>query len=231
VTTLLVTPERFAAERLSVEGDSYRHLVKARRLESGDRLRVVDGGGRARWAYLEGVGRRSAELVLGDPAPANEPRARVELWAAPPRAPRASWMVEKLTELGVSAVRFFRTERAPRSYGDGTLERMVRVAGSAVEQSGRSRLPEVTGVHGWAEALELLAGADRRWLLQPGAEPVRPAAAEGATTVVLVGPEGGFTEAESTALEALPASSVGLGPTILRVETAAIVAVARALLP
>lgn len=231
MTTFLVSPERFEQESVAVEGDAYRHLIRARRLVVGERLRVVDGRGSARWARCQSVGRRSAVLALGEPAPSREPVRRVEVWVAPPRTGRASWMVEKLTEIGVRAVRFLRTERSPRDYGKATLARLRRVAASAVEQSERSFLPAVSGVHPWPEALDRLARADRRWLLAPGAEAAPAAPEDGAETALIVGPEGGFSEAEVSELTALPALPVGLGPTILRVETAAVAAAARALLP
>jgi 16S rRNA (uracil1498-N3)-methyltransferase len=230
VTTFLVSPERFAAETLAVEGDAYRHLIKARRLEVGERVRVVDGLGAARWARCRLIGRRSAELELGDSAPSNEPTRRVEVWVAPPRVSRASWMVEKLTEVGARSVRFVSTERTPRAYGGGTLERLRRVAAAALEQSGRSFLPEVSGVHPWAEAVEALRRVERLWLLTPGANPVPGGGDENAETALIVGPEGGWSEAEIAELTALPARPVGLGPTTLRVETAALVAAASALL-
>lgn len=226
MTTLLIEDDRFARSRLRVEGDAYRHLFRAQRLASGSELRVVDGRGRARWARVGRVDRRGAELELGDAAPAREPAIAVEVLVAPPRSGRASWMVEKLTELGVAAVRFVGAERAPRDYGAATLARLQRVAAAAVEQCGRSRLPEISGVHPWPQAVELAGELEERWLLEPGAPPPPPPAGP---LAVLIGPEGGWTEAERRALAALPGRPVGLGPTTLRIETAATAACALAL--
>ena len=227
--THLTSAQNLGVEEVVVEGNAYRHLFRARRLAVGAALRVVDGQGRARWAEVARVERRRAVLALGDDAPANEPAYRLELLAAALRPERASWLVEKATEIGVTAVRFLASERAPRRYGEGSLERWRRVASSAVEQCHRARRPEVTGVHAWEELPELTAGLDELWVLDPaGGTWAAPQAARGA---VLVGPEGGWTVAEREELERLGAQPVTLGARVLRVETAALVAACRLLLP
>ena len=121
----LLAPEGIVGEELRVEGEPYKHLFRARRLAVGDRLRVVDGRGRARWAEVARVDRAAASLALGEPAPVNEPGVRLELLVPTLRPERASWMVEKVTELGVRAIRFLHTERAPRHFGEGTLDRLL----------------------------------------------------------------------------------------------------------
>ncbi len=169
--TVVLDPSRLAADEVTVEGDAYRHLFRARRLAVGDRLRAVDGAGAARWAEVVSVDRRTGTLRLLDPAPAREPAYRLELLVGTPKKDRAATLVEKATEVGVAAVRFVATERSPRDFGAGTLERLARVAVAAVEQCGRSRVPELSGVHGWDELPDLLAAAPDRWLLDtdPGA--------------------------------------------------------------
>jgi 16S rRNA (uracil1498-N3)-methyltransferase len=230
MTTLLVTPESFERESLTVEGDPYRHLFRASRLGVGDGLRVVDGRGNARSAAVAGVGRRSAELRLGAPVPDNEARRSVEVLVAPPKIGRASWMVEKLTEVGVRAIHFWMTERGPRSYGAANLERLRRVAVAAVEQCERSLVPELEN-RAWGEGVERLRSFGRRWLLTPGAPPAPKLEPDDpAPLALLVGPEGGWTDEELAELDRLPCAAFGLGSRILRVETAAVVGAARALL-
>jgi 16S rRNA (uracil1498-N3)-methyltransferase len=226
--TLLVDPGRFQGDQTIVEDDAYRHLFRARRAAVGDRLRVVDGEGWARWGEVAGVERRRAVVTLGADAPANEPPYRLTLVVAALRPERASWLVEKATEIGVAAVRFLASERTPRQYGEAQVERWRRVASAAVEQCHRSRRPAVSGVHGWGELPELVADARERWFLDfQGGDLGAPHALAG---VVLVGPEGGWSDAERAELERLGVASVALGPRVLRVETAAVVAAARLLL-
>jgi 16S rRNA (uracil1498-N3)-methyltransferase len=233
VITLLVDPESWGGEEVRVEEDAYRHLFRARRTEVGERLRVVDGRGGARWGEVARVDRASATVALGEAAPANEPRLRLELLVTTLRPERASWLVEKTTELGVGAVRFLNSERAPREFGGGTLDRMRRVAAAAVEQCHRSRLPEISGPHGWEELRLLAETAAARWVLDTVLEDGEEAAGwgeiPGSTGALLVGPEGGWSPAERTELRAAGWHPVGLGPRVLRAETAAVVGTAMVL--
>jgi 16S rRNA (uracil1498-N3)-methyltransferase len=230
--TLLVDPAEFAGEEAGIAGEAYRHLFRARRTEIGERLRVVDGQGRARWGEVARVGRQDARVALAEPAPSQEPAVWVELLVTTLRPERAAWLVEKATEVGVSAVRFLNSVRAPRTFGGGTAERLRRVAAAAVEQCHRSRLPEVTGPHAWEEVGRLAAACGDRWLLDVASgesaqetwrRPVGPAAPAGA---VLVGPEGGWAPEERGELLATGWTPVGLGPRVLRAETAAVLGVA-----
>lgn len=226
--TLLV-PEGIAGGELRVEGEAYKHLFRARRLAVGDRLRVVDGQGRARWAEVARIDRSGAVLSLGEPAPANEPTVRLDLLVPTLRPERASWMVEKVTELGVRAIHFLHTERAPRHFGAGTLDRLRRVAAAALEQCHGACLPEITGPHDWRELPELAGQAEARWLLDPEAE-VAGWGSPAASGVLLIGPEGGWSGRERDELRAAGWRAVGLGPRVLRIETAAVVGVFRILL-
>ncbi len=228
--TLLAAHDLSSLERLTVEGDDYRHLFRARRLAIGDALRVVDGQGGAREARVESVTRSEATIVLGGEVQTLEPEFDLELLVAAPRLERATILVEKATEIGVSAVRFFASERTPREYGERNLERLRRVAEAAVEQCGRSRRPEVDGVHPWSRLESMLVGKQCRWVLSPGGEPWR-GRPKGRSGVVVVGPEGGLSDREIEQLETLGCRSMDLGPRILRVETAALAAAVLCLLP
>jgi 16S rRNA (uracil1498-N3)-methyltransferase len=223
VISLLIEPEELAAGRARIAGDAYRHLFRARRVEAGARLRVTDGRGRARWGVVERVEATAAWLALGDEAPANEAALRLELFVPLPKPERAAWLVEKATEVGVAAVRFVSAERAPRGVGEGRLGRLRRIAAQAVEQSQRAVVPAVSGAHDWSEVAALVAGLPQRYLLDAAAPAAagRPPAAGPAA--LFVGPEGGFTEGEHQDLQRLGCAPLGLGPRVLRLETAAVV--------
>ncbi|MEM7355626.1 MAG: RsmE family RNA methyltransferase [Acidobacteriota bacterium] len=227
--TLLVSPEAFDQERIEVEGDDYRHLFRARRVAVGERLRAVDGQGRARWAEIDQIDRRRASLMLGPTAPANEPAYALHLLVAALRSERASWLVEKATELGVYSIHFIATERTPRKYAPASLERLQRVAAAALQQCHRSRLPDITGVEPrdtWIARLQDTARTDR-YVLRPEAESPASQTTERTAGLVLVGPEGGWSATETNELEALGCRGLSLGDRILRIETAAIAVAAR----
>lgn len=218
--TLVVSPEALRGDRVEVAGDDYRHLFRALRMQRGDRLRVVDGRGDARYGRVESIDRRTGSVALGEAAPDAEPDRSVELAIATIRPERAAWAVEKATEVGVVAIYWYRCERAPRRYGEGQLQRFRRVAVSAVGQCGRSVVPAIESLD-WDGLLSRVADRPTRVLdpsgrvLAAGAEP---------STLLIVGPEGGLAEAELEALCERGARSWRLGVSILRTETAAVVA-------
>ena len=230
--TLLVDAAVFALPEIKVEGDSYLHLFRARRVEAGETLRVVDGRGRARWGKVARVDRTSAAVTLGDAAPSREPAFRLELLVPTCRLERASWLVEKATELGVSGVHFLNTVRAPRDFGEGSLGRLHRVAVAALEQCHGSRLPEITGPHPWSALAVLTAAAGpRRWFLDTEAAGAGWGEVDGETGALLVGPEGGWDPGERSDLLAASWRPVHLGERVLRLETAALAGAALLLLP
>ena len=222
--TLVVSPPDFDLDQIEVTGNEYRHLFRARRVAAGARVRIVDGRGNARWSKVEHVSRKRALLRPGAVAPANEPTYRLRLYVATPRSERASWLVEKATELGVTSICFIPTERTPRKVSTANLERWLRVATAAVEQCHRSRLPEISRIEPGQTWSSLLLEAGDRFYLDTGLQEPddwEPPRTHGA---VFIGPEGGWTREEVTELERLGCRPVSLGPRILRVETAAIAA-------
>jgi 16S rRNA (uracil1498-N3)-methyltransferase len=221
----LAEPEGASVE---LRGDLFHHLCRVRRLGKGDALRLVDGQGRARAAEVVAIQRDHARLALGAALPAQDPARRLHLVVGALRPERASTLVEKATELGVARLSFLATERTPRHYGEGRLDRLQRVAVAALEQCQGARLPAIDGVHPW-EAWPTLVDADERLVLAPSAEAGR-LTASAASACVFIGPEGGFSPSELGELQAAGCRAVGLGARVLRVETAAIAAAALLLL-
>ena len=91
----LLASQGIAGGELRIAGEAYKHLFRARRLAVGDRLRVVDGRGGARWAEVARIDRSTAVLALGDPAPASSPSPlssaeRLSRWAPTSIPPRPS---------------------------------------------------------------------------------------------------------------------------------------------
>lgn len=193
--------------------DDLGHLRRSLRLADGASLCLADGSGAWRTAVLSGAG----PVDLGSLRVAETPAPPVTVGLAVPKGSRLEVAVAKLTELGVDRIVLLRAERSVVRWAEGDvaerLSRLGRVAREASMQSRRLRLPEVIGVLSVAEATA-------RW---PGevavAEPGGPAPTLRRPTV-LVGPEGGWTADEL----AVCGERVGLGATVLRVETAAIAA-------
>lgn len=223
--TLVIDPVEIDSQQIEVEGAKYRHLFRARRLPEGTRVRVVDGRGRARWSTVARVDAKVAVLDLHEEADPNELEFEIDLFVACPRTQRLSVLIEKTTEIGLARIRLIECDRATRSISANGLERLARVARAAVEQCQRARIPEITGPHPWSETLSLVTDLDTLWILDPESCGERRSAF-GSRVGLVVGPEGGFTDGESAQLKRAGGEAIGLGPTILRSETAAIVGVA-----
>jgi 16S rRNA (uracil1498-N3)-methyltransferase len=208
-----------------IDTTDLHHLLDVRRLGPDDPVVAADGAGS--WVACrlvpgaDGPGRssrrRSAALVVDGPVERQErPAPRVTVAFAPVKGDRPEWVTQKLTEVGVDRivlVRAARTvvrwegERAGRA-----LDRLRRVAREAAAQCRRLWLPEVDGPID-LDRLEPRFGPMA--LARPGGAPpsLDPPA-------IVVGPEGGWDEAEVARFPC----SVGLGPSVLRAETAALVA-------
>ena len=226
---ITLVAEDLDSGEVTVEGEAYRHLFRARRVPAGASVRVVDGKGNARWGTVARVDRSSARIALLKPAPTQEPSFRLDLLVPTFRPERVSWLVEKATEVGVAAIHFVNSARAPRTFGESTLDRLHRVAVAAVEQCHRSLVPEISGPHEWTEVARLSSVAEGRWFLDPQGAPDGWGPLPG-TGALLVGPEGGLSPEEREEMLAAGWKPVGLGPRILRIETAAVAGAAMLLL-
>jgi 16S rRNA (uracil1498-N3)-methyltransferase len=193
-------------------GGDRHHLERVLRVRDGDPLTAADGsGGHRACRFLTGGGIDPAGPIERDPAPSPV----LTVGFAVPKGERPELVVQKLTELGVDRIVPFTAARSVVRW-DGEratrhVERLGRVAREAAMQSHRTWLPVVDRLHTFAEVAALAGAA----LAEAGGDPptlLRP--------VVLIGPEGGWTPEEAGT--GLP--SVGLGPHVLRSETAAIAA-------
>jgi 16S rRNA (uracil1498-N3)-methyltransferase len=188
------------------------HLTAVLRLRDGEI--VVAGDGAGRWAPCRMRPGGALEPV-GPVETTEAPAPTLTVAFAPVKGDRPEWVVQKLTELGVDRIVPILTVRSVvRWEGDRAtkaVERLRRVAREGAAQSRRAWLPEVAAVSSLG-SLAALTGMPTA-LASPGGSPP-----DLARSVVAIGPEGGWDQAE---LEA-GYETVGLGPTILRAETAAI---------
>jgi 16S rRNA (uracil1498-N3)-methyltransferase len=151
---------------------------------------------------------------------ARERRSRLELAVAMPKGDRADWLVEKLTELGVARLIPLRTQRSVVRPGAGKLDRWRRIVVAASKQCGRNQLMEIAPLTDWPRLVSDPNLPRRRLIVDPDG----PAATWYASELIAaIGPEGGWTDEELALANDAGWQRVGLGPRILRIETAAIV--------
>jgi 16S rRNA (uracil1498-N3)-methyltransferase len=212
-------------QTVPLEPAQSRYLFSVMRLGPGDALHVFNGRHGEWHAEVAEAGRRGGSLALRWPVAGQ--RMPPDLWLvfAPLKKARTDYVVEKAAELGVARIVPAMTEHT-------NAERVNRArlqahAVEAVEQCGGTFVPEVAEAVRLSALLEAWPGERRlmfcdETLAGPGAALSGPA---GVPWAVLIGPEGGFSEAERARLRAMPqAVAVGLGPRILRADTAAVAA-------
>ena len=175
------------------------------------------------------IGKRGAQLRIERQMRSPTPEPDFWLLFAPIKRGRIDWLVEKATELGASALQPVRTARTQAERLN--LERLRAHAIEAAEQSERLSVPELRSPEALGRVLAVWP-AERRLMVcdESGAgEPIGAAVARlpVGPMALLVGPEGGFDQTELDALGKLSfVSRVGLGPRVLRAETAALAALA-----
>jgi 16S rRNA (uracil1498-N3)-methyltransferase len=229
VPRLYVSPDLLRGERAILDESAHRHLIKVLRLTSGARVQLFDGTGVEIDARIEGIGRASVELVLGERRQCPTPACTITLLQSLPKGERMDLIVQKTTELGVARIVPVVSEHAMVKPPAGRTQRWQTIAQEAARQCGRADVPTIAPPTPLATSLaELPADVVARFVLFEGerARSFRSALADGPRRLVLlVGPEGGFAEAEVRRASDYGFVAVSMGPRILRSETAAIAGV------
>jgi 16S rRNA (uracil1498-N3)-methyltransferase len=228
----LADPAQLAGDRVVLSGAEGRHAADVRRLTAGERVDLTDGAGQLAECVVTRAQRGVLELAVRDrrAIPPADPALAVA--QAIPKGDRGQLAVELMTEVGVDVVIPWAAERCVVRWsaerGDRALGRWRSTAREAGKQARRARFPEVTGPAGLPGVTARVAAAACAIVLDPdadralGALPL-PSAGE---ILLVVGPEGGISPAETTALAAAGAVAAHLGPTVLRASTAGAVAAA-----
>ncbi len=207
---------------VEVEGPEAHHLAAVCRVRAGDAVCLFNGDGREYSAEVVAVGKRSVSLrVLTVETPNRELGFRVEVAAPLPKGDRAQFLLEKLTELGVTHFVPLRTQRSVVHPRETKLEKLERYVIEASKQCGRNVLLQVQPLMDWQDYCRSNDLPTLKVLAHPSGPESTDAHAR--PVAIAVGPEGGFTEEELEWGRSAGWRLVGLGPRILRVETAAVV--------
>lgn len=228
-TVFYAPPEAVRDGRVVLPSDEARHAAKVLRHRVGDVIEVVDGEGGRFEVRLDEVGREVSGEVIGERRDVGESAVELSVGLGVLKsAARFETFVEKAVELGVARIIPLITERTEQVRLKRTRLESIMVA--AIKQCGRSRLPDLSEPTALPEVLRSPA-ADVRLLCHEGIgagtgiASVLTGRADGSTSI-LVGPEGGFSDAEVASAAAAGWTIVSLGPRRLRAETAAVVAAA-----
>jgi 16S rRNA (uracil1498-N3)-methyltransferase len=225
-TPRLFVEGAIAPGTLRIEGPSAHYLISVMRTKPGDPVKLFDDVTGEWLGVANTINRRDITLDVTDHLRDREPVPDLWLCAAPLKKGRIDWMAEKACELGVARLVPVVTRRSvvERPKIDRLRTHMIEAA----EQCDRTALPELVEavkldalLRDWPEDRALFFADETGGV--PAAEAM---AAHRGPAAILIGPEGGFDDAERDAIRALPqAVGIGLGPRILRAETAAAAAV------
>ena len=211
-----------------LEGDEAHHLARVRRLASGDVVELFDGKGLAVRSEIVEVRKSAVTLRPLEILPVPAEPAQLTLAVAVPKGERFGWLVEKAVEVGVARLVPILAERSTVDPRGSKLERLRRTVLESSKQCGRSRLMTLEDPRRFDDYLAA-ERASRRFFAHPGAAAILSVLATGdarSPAAVLIGPEGGFTEEEAARAGSAGWTPVGLGVTIMRIETATLAAAA-----
>ncbi|MCZ1265577.1 MULTISPECIES: 16S rRNA (uracil(1498)-N(3))-methyltransferase [Paenibacillus] len=235
-----VSAEQFNEHSVVITGDDARHIGKVMRGKPGDKLIVSDGNSKEALVEIESIEAQQVTANIVEPLEMDhEARIRVTVAQSLPKGDKMETVIQRCTEIGAVSFVPFLSERTIVQYDakkEGKrLERWRKIAKEAAEQSHRNRIPSVEQPLSWKGLLssfegyslvcycyEKENGKQLRDALKPFVEQLAPGAS--AEVLIVVGPEGGFSERETIEADQAGAVSVGLGKRILRAETAGMAA-------
>jgi 16S rRNA (uracil1498-N3)-methyltransferase len=225
---VFVDPVVLAAGELVVRGDEHHYLAHVRRARPGEPVELVDGAGRRAAATIARLSAGETALIAGPPEPIAPAPPRVRALVPLIKGDRMDACIEKLVEVGVDAIVVWPAARSVARLDDARrdarLARYRAIAQAAARQSGRAQVPDVTAAANLAAALADLP-AGQRLVLDPSSDaPLQLDASADDDVTIASGPEGGLTPGERDQLAGF--APLGLGPRVLRADTAPVIAVA-----
>ena len=221
-----LTPESWR-EPFQLDAAESHHLVRVLRLKAGAQVRLFDGRGRHGLFRVTAAAKSGVILQQESEAFDREPSVRCTLAAGFSKALRRGWFMEKAVELEAAALWFWQGEHSQASLPETEKDswRASLIAGA--KQCASARLPEFSLIGGGVAGLIARRSEfDRALLLYEGDTGGRLVRredlAEPGNMLLVVGPEGGFSDSEAAALQEAGVEAVSLGGRILRWETAAV---------
>ena len=227
-----------AGAQVQLSQEEAAHAFKVLRLRPGEEVELTDGEGRLFGAKLNEVSRELVTAEVLEELDGKEAPVRITLYQGYPKADKLELIVQKLTELGACRIVPVVMERsvAKPDQKDKAKrrERLQRIAQEAAKQCGRGMIPEIEEAISWKQALMMIEAHELVVMPWEDArdtklKDVYADRSEAADIAIIIGPEGGISEAEADEAKAAGAVCVTLGPRILRTETAALASTAVAM--
>lgn len=223
-------PDLAAGQGLSefiatLDRDESRHVVNALRLKVNDEVSLFNGQGVDAIGRVVSTAKPGVQVKVATWLPAQSQGPTVVIASAIPKGPRADAMIQQLSQVGATQLIPLHSERSVVKPGDGKLDKFRRAALESAKQCGRSILMDIAESQTFADVLR--SEMSCRLIAHATGTPMQEVIAQPPdSTLILVGPEGGWTDDEQSQAAAAGFKAVWLGPHIMRIETAAVIAAA-----
>ena len=232
MSRFFVDPANIKEKSIVIDSkEDIKHLAKVLRLKPGDEIEVSDGN---EWEYTAVISDITNDAVTADitdkQAFAREPVLDVTLFQGIPKQTKMDSIVQKTVELGVKRivpVFMDRTVAVDKGKSDRKVQRWQKIASESVKQCRRGVIPQVAEPVSFDEAVEEMTACDLIVFPYENEKDMTiknllrsKAGTETNSVAVIIGPEGGFSDAEAEKITAAGGRPVSLGKTILRTETA-----------
>ena len=232
-----VTPQQISGDKIRLEGGDVNHMKNVLRMKLHEKAEISDGESRTYLCEVEAYEEDAAVLhILEEMEADTEPASKLYLFQGLPKSDKMELIVQKAVELGVYQVIPVAMKRSVVRLDDKKAakkaDRWNSIAESAAKQAGRSRIPEVTMLLSYKEALKMAEELDVTLLpyeLAGGMKVTREVIRQiksGQSVGIFIGPEGGFEPEEVDAAVSMGAKVITLGRRILRTETAGLATLA-----
>lgn len=235
MSRFFVPKQAVRGKNITVSGREAHHILDVMRLKKSDKVITFDGSGKEYAGVITEThpGSLTIEITAVKDSPLTD-LPQITLIQAVPKKDKMDYIVEKSTELGVEALLPALTERTIVRWGAdkkrASGERWRRIAEAASKQCGRPCLPYIGEVMELGHAFEFCAGYDLKLIaaLSEDSIPVKKAIRgfKGRKAVVAIGPEGDFTAEEVKEARKAGFKLIGLGPRVLKSDTAGLAALA-----
>jgi 16S rRNA (uracil1498-N3)-methyltransferase len=220
---LVQRPDQFI-----LESEEAHHIANVLRLKTGNKIFLIDGNGRRFFTEIIDVKKKSIEVKILEKEYFKKKEPQLNIAIGPVKKRDSNeWMVEKLTELGVSSIHFFSSQNGERAKLN--IERLRKISTSACKQSMNLYLPEMHDLQKFEDCISLYKNySGRKFIAYCGTESndfisLKYQLPE--NTIIFIGPEGGFDPKEIDFAKQIGFETINLGTQRLRTETAAIFAV------
>lgn len=215
-----------ACQQLTLSPEASHHLAVVLRVKLGQVIEVFDGTGAAYQAEIVGIAKRVSVRIRATLTSTSESPLYLHLVQALSKSDKIDWVIQKAVELGVSEISLLLTERTEiRMPEDRWAKKMAHWHGimiHAVQQSGRVKVPKLNPPMSLESFLAQASHEDIKLFLhvQGAKRPTDVLPSTFSRAQVIIGPEGGFSDAELNLAERAGCQVLSLGPRVLRTETA-----------